>query len=322
MTLDSFLKNLQNPSFLNNYCVIVFVGGDYPLLFFSLFKQYISKNTGNRFLSLDGEQADLAALQTELSMSLLVEKSFYWCNNVHTMPTEKREAFLKYSLQYAGPHVLWFFAEQAEQVSDLAKQNNTICIVQLPAEATKQIWNLLQELFFPASKQKSAVFDTLFEQSASISLDKACLLLQYGTLIHQTQLKYFINEWLKDIVVPEQSLFTLSGYLFAKKSTLFYETWLSMKDTYPPQFWISFWSEQVFRAACFINYARAEKFTEAKKVAFRLPFTFIKKDWKLFSLKSLIEAHDLLYQLDHSVKNGGDAALPFDIFYSKFFVNE
>jgi hypothetical protein len=56
---------------------------------------------------------------------------------------------------------------------------------------------------------------------------------------------------------------------------------------------------------------------EAKKVGFRLPFSFMQRDWKKTSVHELIQAHDCIYALDYGLKNGGEFWM--ELFYTKFF---
>jgi hypothetical protein len=96
--------------------------------------------------------------------------------------------------------------------------------------------------------------------------------------------------------------------------------WVTIKDTYPLQFWIVFWSEQVFRAYHFIGYKKSKQLLHAKKIAYRLPYSFIQKDWMNLSLDSLQQIHHMMYELDFRYKNGA-SELYLDHAFSTFFNN-
>ena len=59
---------------------------------------------------------------------------------------------------------------------------------------------------------------------------------------------------------------------------------------------------------------------DAKQISFRLPFTFVQKDWRSYSIRELKNAHQFIYTLDYDFKHGSTMA--FDLFFSKFFSNQ
>jgi hypothetical protein len=56
----------------------------------------------------------------------------------------------------------------------------------------------------------------------------------------------------------------------------------------------------------YIEYASQGDYAEAKKVGYKLPFSFIQRDWKNHSIEELKQAHQGIYELDYRIKNGGD----------------
>lgn len=91
-----------------------------------------------------------------------------------------------------------------------------------------------------------------------------------------------------------------------------------MQDDYPAQFWIAFWSEQLVKAYGFVLYSQQKNYSAAKKISYRLPFSFTKTDWKKIDQHELVRAHHFLYFYDFHIKNGGTDRM-FDLFYSNFF---
>jgi hypothetical protein len=57
---------------------------------------------------------------------------------------------------------------------------------------------------------------------------------------------------------------------------------------------------------------------DAQKIGIKLPFTFLKKDYKKVSLESIHQTHDQLYQLDWGFKNG--QILGFESLYLNFML--
>ena len=59
--------------------------------------------------------------------------------------------------------------------------------------------------------------------------------------------------------------------------------------------------------------------TAARTVSFRLPFSFLKKDWRMITGTQLQRAHEEIYNLDHAFKNSGSFDM-LDLFYLTFFL--
>ena len=131
----------------------------------------------------------------------------------------------------------------------------------------------------------------------------------------------FFAQWLSKIITPNKSLFSLSQYLFARQSQAFLQQWKALKDDFPDEFWIAYWSEQLWQAALFVMRAKAQGYDAAKRGAFRLPFSFINKDWQKHNEQSLVAAHDALYKLDYNLKNsaGGHG---LELWYAIFFASK
>ncbi|MBA2306801.1 hypothetical protein H0W26_01550 [Candidatus Dependentiae bacterium] len=115
----------------------------------------------------------------------------------------------------------------------------------------------------------------------------------------------------------EQSLFTMAQYFLAQQPTLFFQQWKQCSDTYPHEFWVAYWSELLWQAALFIMRAKSQGHVEAKKAAFRLPFSFINKDWQLYSADTFIAAHGFLYECDYGLKHG-EHSFGLELFFHKF----
>jgi hypothetical protein len=105
-------------------------------------------------------------------------------------------------------------------------------------------------------------------------------------------------------VTPQASLFALSDAIFQKNKKLALPLWHSVRDTFSIQFWLSFWSEQTWRAYWYIILMRAGRVSDAKKIAYRLPYSFIQKVWRQYDPNALIKAHAFLYDIDSASKNG------------------
>ena len=87
-------------------------------------------------------------------------------------------------------------------------------------------------------------------------------------------------------------------------------------------FWVSFWSDQIYRSYFFIRFTQEENYAAAKQVSFGLSFSFLKQTYKMYTLQELQSLHQAIYALDIALKNGGNSYQLDQIcvqFFSNFF---
>jgi hypothetical protein len=315
MNVLNFIHLATNKEFFRKRPIICFTGTSYPLLFFALLRQRIGNLMQGCIKSINLHDNELETIKAQVSMPFLGSMLIYWLGTIDTLDAKKKKEFLSYIKSYIGPHSLCFFSEHIDEVN----HNKAFNLIELSSTVDQKQFIALYTYFFPLVKTENvSMCSALFKQHNSLSLDTACLLMHYCSVMSRSQVGIFIKEWFDKILVPEKSLFSLSTSLFAKNSEAFFRLWHQVSQDYPTQFWVSFWSDQLFRATCFVKFARAQKFVPAKKIAYRLPFSFIKKDWHNYTSTELTEAHHVLYRLDCTIKNGG-ADVWLDIFYQRFF---
>lgn len=288
---------------------------EYPLLFFSLFFSRLSKhNKQIIFLDLTQSSGDLLA---QLESSFLGASKIYWLGFIDELPKAALQTWSEYLRRYTGPNQLLYASCQDISSAPLSHTH-----IHMTEDAINKKGFIELFTYFVKKVQPSELdyIDKIYARTGTLSLDAACILLQYmqvaGSKKHE-----FLQSWLDAIVVPQYSLFNLSQYFFAKDISSFLSYWQYVKTNYAEQFWISFWSEQLWRAACYIKYMQENKFREAKAVGYRLPFSFLQKEYKTYSFQELSSAHDWLYTLDYDIKNGSsDSGL--DLFFYSFFADD
>ncbi len=248
-----------------------------------------------------------SALKALLEISFLDTKTFYWLSEEIIT---KYPFLTKYLLTYKGPHTIGFFSSKPPNINP---------IIQIPLQLDINSYQHLFAFMYPTpAKKKETITQKVFDLYKTIPFSGAFLLMHYTQLIGNKS-ETFIQEWLPSIIQPEKSLFNLSGYFFAKKTSLFFEQWQLIESDYSELFWITYWSEQLFKAYAYIQLQKAQQLRAAKQIAYRLPFSFIQKDWKNLSLMELKKAHNHIYTLDWNIKNGLSGN--FEHFYSQFFLN-
>ena len=97
-----------------------------------------------------------------------------------------------------------------------------------------------------------------------LTLDDACRMMNYQTVVGRNGNQFF-DQWYTKLVLSEVSLFTLSQYFLGRNTKLFLKQWKACKNDYPPEFWVAYWSEQLWQAAQYVSKAKAYGVAEAKK---------------------------------------------------------
>jgi hypothetical protein len=305
MNIIQFLESLNKKSVIEQYPNVGFFGQQYPLSFFSRLLRLL-RSAGCDIRYLDVLTIDEHTLRAQLSMSFLGERCLYWLSDLSSAKKEQ-SWLLAYAQSYKGPHALWFFSSKVFGSKT----------IEIPEVIDIQTFHILaRELSYPI--KENSVVGQLFEMCPTLQFEDGLKLMQYATLMSKSHNNEFITNWLNKLMSPQASLFTLSSLFFAKKSRDFFALLSSLEDEYQPVFWFSFWSEQLFRARWFIHYVRAKQVVEAKAIAYKLPFTFIKKDWQLYTCEQLEQAHSAMYTLDYRFKNGGSPE-QLELFYHSFF---
>ena len=233
-------------------------------------------------------------------MSFLGSYSLYIIN-LSSLNSSNKDSYINFIKQYKGPNSLICFIDNKEVF------NNIIDLDELIKKDVNSIFNFLD---LPKVKSKIVSPDKL-------SIDEQIILHYYCMCLGRDS-KGFESQWLSKIIKSEGSLFDLSSYFFSKNRVQFFNLWSKLENTYSDMFWISFWSEQLFKAFFYIKYRNNNDLIAAKKISYRLPFSFIQKDWKFLDINSLALAHKDIYDLDYCLKNGA-SNISLDLFFGNYF---
>lgn len=313
MKLVDFINQLivGSPT-TTDYSKIIFVHSEYPYLFISLLQRHLKKQFIIESL-VSGDGTSMSALTlTGTQTSFLGNSIIYFYNGIYEGESRKKTGILEQLQSYSGSQTVVVVSK-----SPLTLQTRDIQI-ELDHPVDKALFKALIVLAgFDFSERLQAAQKIVFSRVGKLSLELACLLLNYVT-VAGSWFDDFSKQWLDLIVQPDTSLFVLSQYLFAKNVTGFYGQWQKISHHYSDMFWISFWSEQLFRACHVVQFQQQKHFAQAKAISHRLPFSFLNQDWKKYSAQELSHAHDFVYALDHSLKNGSDQTM-LDVFYHGFF---
>ncbi|MCK4264758.1 hypothetical protein KAW80_00185 [Candidatus Babeliales bacterium] len=323
MNFETFLKESSKKSFWEKEKNICFIGKKYPLIFskylFSFLKenQLLEKPTT---IFLD----DLSPLQINslLNQSFLGNKAIYCLGELKNSRDKKGNEIVENIISYTGLHKLIFFINKENKLVDkIKKQIKTIDYINLEEEIDQRVFNkFLNFLNKSHLIAKRSLIDNVFRKSMTVSTDEACRVIDYLELVNLNSAQKF-NQYLSFILESEKSFFSLSNFFFARNKEKFFNLWEEIGDDFSVLFWISYWSDQIWRAHYVSKYLIAGDSFQARKMSVRLPFSFIKTYWRNFSPDELIKEYNFLYKADFLLKTGSTFPL-MDLFYSKHFSKE
>jgi len=315
MKLIEFIDSVKTDDLFAKNIMFHFISkGEYPLIFFSFLMKKIQEFVTFEIETINLNKKDILGIKSKLSTSFLGQKKLYWLEDISSLKGKDKKIWADFIKGYSGPNMLAFFSDGS---LNLGKKENMVH-TQIDNFVDQRMFLKLVDFYSRSlTKSLAKVLSTFFTTHKKVTLDTACMIMNYGFLVGR-QYKEFCDTWLKKIIVPEKSLFTLSQYFFDRNSKNFFMLWNEIKDDYSEQFWIVFWSEQIWCSCNVLKFIVQKDMPEARKVSFRLPFSFMQRSWRNFTFDELRNAHDFLYSIDYSLKNGGD---PFslDLFYSVFF---
>lgn len=313
MDLFSFL-NLIKLSKVADLNVISFYSATYPPLFLSQFYAYL-KQRSVPLTNIDMLHNPSDNIYAKLSMSFLSNRICYVLKDFNSLNASDKQQWVNYLKTYNGPHTILLFNGNNIGLSESSKQIE----IELPQKIQKDLYKELFLLFYPEFSYNPLFTKKIFENQPTILLDTACRLMSYQSVLGKSSDTFFV-EWADKLIGPEKSLFSLSQSFFGQQLHNFFEYWLIYKHDYAEEFWIAFWSEQIWQAISYILTLDQHGINEAKKNSRGLPFSFMNKDWSRYSPDFLMQAYQALYQLDFNFKNGGSYG-ELEFWYYKFLLN-
>lgn len=304
MQLTSLLTQLDKQA----AHVTCFTGPVYPSLFFFHLKKAVTIKYSLQVVDLE---QPFSAIQTQCSMSFLGQHNTLWLGNVSSLSPKQQQKLLNFCASYNGPHTLWLFCTEPEKYPDANWQ-----IFNLPETVSFDEYKALCVAWYSQLSTRVDALAPVFDRY-TVDLLFASVLLQYHLVLGR-QTDAFIQDWCSKLVKPEHSLFTLSAHFFGKKATPFFRLWKSMGPNYPATFWASYWSEQLFRASCVTQLLQDGNYAHAKKLSYRLPFSFMQREYKRTDCAQLEQAHQFMYEYDVHIKNSGTVEF-LEVMFSAYF---
>jgi hypothetical protein len=320
MLLSLFFDHIKRTKTLPEGKVFAFSDFSYPLLFFYHLINFLRKY--GLHIEVVHCTVDTAVIKALLSTMSFSGQTIYWLEDFHILPDKKQQELFQYFRAYEGPHRILLFSDKIahELISPSKKFIDGLNVIKLPSDITPQDFSSMRFLVSDTLQERSNFAAQIGMYADYLSLDTMCLFAHYELVLGKNVDDFFTN-WIARIIDPTSSFFVLSQHFFAKKPKQFFRQWATVSEQYLPTFWASFWADQIWRAYVYADLMKQKKYADAKKVQYKLPFSFINRDWLLCNLSELRNAHHFLTSMDFRLKNGGyDIGL--EHFYSQFFENK
>ncbi len=319
MDFSFFLKEATKNSFWANTPNICFRGDEFNPLFFNTLFSHLEKNALLPYpkTRLDLTTTDKKTVFATLNQSILGNCAVFWLSNILHEGTEKsKQDIFSLLLNYQGPHHIISFLPKDAKVSP----GKTVTIIDMQTDIDQPTIELLFAfLKHNIQDKKIDLIKRMLKETKTLPIDTACMLINYLELVNIRHLNDLASH-LAHITQTQPSLNQLSEYFFTTNAQGFFSLWTTVEKEYPEMFWLSFWSEQFWKAHHVITYLKKNDFINAKRMSFRLPYSFINTHWKKFTQQELRLLYNHIYLIDMKIKRGGssDAALNF-FFFSYFF---
>lgn len=321
MKISEFLVKAKETSFWKESTTFCFRGNSYSFLFLRVLFNFLKKKEIVSFDCLRVAEKNL--LLASLQQCFLGQKSFYLLGNVvdniSSKSKKNKQDVIDFLASYQGPHSIAFFLPREYKFSS-KKTKNVMQVDLEDISNEKELFAVLKFFEQDLSSDKINILKNILKEVGTIPLDAICMFINYFmvTNFRLTSLlpRHFIN-----LLEPEVSLYSLSEAFFSKKEKLFFKLWSECHNEYSAPFWIIYWSEQLWRAFHVTKFLKQNDLISAKKISFRLPFSFVKSGWKTCYLNELLNAHKFVYDIDFAVKTGASFCF-FDFFYYKYFLGK
>ena len=301
--------------FAKNNAVVAFVGKNYSPLLFEKFLKSVCLQI-QRDVQLLNLEKDFVEIQMSLQTTFLGQTKLYWFGDLSLISSKKKRSdIIKYIYQYTGPHHIICFLPLDEKLGEMELAQGYMVTIQEKYnqdQIRKMSWLIDQT----KSELMISFLNKLFKINKEYSLEQICLLQEYAGLLGKN-VDQFFDGWIEKLIVSDVSLFYLSQLFFEKKAEEFFIKWYQIKSYYSDQFWTAFFLDQLFKSYLYISY-NGKVPLDQKQITFGLPYSFLRQDWRLYSLFELQAAQQQMYEIDLALKSGG-SSYRLEAFFAKFF---
>lgn len=315
MTIQQILNTVFDAAYWQRTPVTCFLSNSFPYQFM---RKLLQKIEVDKILSIPRSRVQFSTQEVKtllplLQQTVLGQASFFWLGDVGDgFTTKNRDALLAGLNGYVGENRIALFVQEVPA-------KNLLHTIQLPVDITAADGMALAKIFAPktlANAPKRSVIEALLNQNQQIPLNLFITILDSIELVHVKNLPDFVC-YLRPLLPLSGELSNLSQAFF-KRDCSFFRTWSNISNEYPPIFWLSFWHDQWWRAFHVITFAQQKNIILAKKMGFKLPYSFIIRDWQNYQKEYFQKLLAQLYTIDYNIKRGHSFCF-FDFLYAQHF---
>ncbi len=281
-----------------------------PMLF-----NYICAEKKISLITLSVREKSMRDMKEILESTFLGQAHWYGIWDLELVSKNTISTFVDYLMQYKGPHIL-IICSSADS-SFMAEIKKSAFVV--PTElSTQQVAGLSTVL--PPRLFNAPTLQLIATRDASVPFVSLLAAMPYIPVLGRALIPLFKEQYLPRLIKSDMgSLFAFTDLLWQRKIAAFYAYWAEIRGLYAPQFWLSFWSDQFFRAYAYSYCMKRKETALAQQVAARkLSFIYIKSTWQSVPLDLLITVHEMIYRIDYSSKSGGTTDM-IEYIYQRWF---
>jgi hypothetical protein len=317
MTMQKIITTIFDAEYWRTVPVTYFVSPSYPYQFM---RKVLLKLEQEQCIPVPRSRVQLStqdakALLPLLQQTVLGQANFFWLGDVDdSFATKQRDLLLAGLDGYAGENRIALFVQEVPAKS-------TVKTIQLPLEITATDAVSLLQLFNPKildNSPKLSAVEALFSHGQQhLPLNLFMTIIDSLELMQVKNLEQFVR-YVTPMLPLNAELSSLSQAFF-KRDRSFFTTWSHLSAEYPPVFWLAFWQDQWWRAFHLITFANKKNIVLAKKMGFKLPYSFVTREWQQYSATYFQKLLAQLYAIDYNIKRGHSFCF-FDFLYAQHFV--
>jgi len=267
----------------------------------ALFWYHFRAMHAHKVLLFPSAVGDFGQWSGELLQSFLGQSHVFWGSLPAGLPkiSKVRQAIFQFLKSYSGPHAVWLLVNEEQAAEFGASCRRIVVSSQI---SMRELGTYAAKLNFDRSVK---VLDAcnLSRETSLVSLDEGVQLLLHAGYVPM-RLAEQSTAFLSRLLPQDLSLSSLSELFFKKEWELFLVAWNECAATYSDMFWVSFWTEQLWRAYWVCWYMKRGQQTRARSMGYRLPAHFLSSGWQQASLNVLQLQCEKVVFFDAGVKKG------------------
>lgn len=284
-------QTLDGSAFEGGLKSVVFIGSKYPSTFLAKWQELIRKKLKITFQSYDPEQSQPADFLNHSWIKPKQELCFWLgeVTGINELP------------QNSQGNLFFFCTEQKFELLGSSLQGRKALQIKIPKIISPQI---LEQVFglmgYKLTGRRLDAWKNAIKLSGSvIDLDFALKLAEYYQLTSAAHLKK-LPDYLSSLTPVEQRFFRLPDLLFSGQWKEFFKVWDKVRDEFPSQFWVAFWTNAFYKACAAKSLPPGAAVSLTKGLARAAETTFFKK----LSIERLKGCMLRIYKSDHDLKQG------------------